>query len=401
MDGSTFENRDISVENTDHPPLPGWPISREEILLNLEEAMDILDISGADFSRSKQPGLDSPWFDRFSYVFSPPTRFSEKFGAEIRQSQQIDAFYNANLIDLRFSDDLARVKHLLVRNYNGKTIEMSANQYVLALGAIENARMLLNANKQFPSGVGNKTGMVGRCFMESMNVPIGRFLITDPEFWRRGDIALVPTEELVRQKDINNGVISYTANAPTRSYGRLRVLKEFLRETACLSPVVTEIARRVGDFDCPGDGIISSLIEQEANPNSRVTLSDDVDAFGLRRVEINWQFTDRDYKTIRVLSVETAKEMARLNRARAQLAPFILNPNLEIKGISVNGHHMGMTRMSYDPRHGVVDGNCRVHGIQNLYIGGSSVFPRCGGRNPTLTIVLLSLRLANFLSQAR
>jgi choline dehydrogenase-like flavoprotein len=60
---------------------------------------------------------------------------------------------------------------------------------------------------------------------------------------------------------------------------------------------------------------------------------------------------------------------------------------------------MGTTRMSADPRYGVVDENCRVHGIQNLYLAGSSVFSKCGGRNPTLTIVLLSLRLGEFLSK--
>ena len=159
------------------------------------------------------------------------------------------------------------------------------------------------------------------------------------------------------------------------------------------------LARKIIDFNCPGDGVIGSVIEQEPNPNSRVSLTDDVDSFGLRRIQMNWQLSDGDLKTIRVLSIESAKEMARLNRARVQLAPFILDANLEIP-VSGYGHHMGTTRMSADPRYGVVDENCRVHGIQNLYLAGSSVFSRCGGRNPTLTIVLLSLRLGEFLSKA-
>lgn len=399
MDPVTFE------KNSDERRLPGWPISREEILGGLDEAKEILDIPGANFSRSKQPDFDSPWFDRYPFAMSPPTRFFEKYGSEIKQSKQIDAFDNANLVDLRLSDDLAGVKHLLVRNYNGKIAEVSASQYVMALGAIENARMLLNANKQVSSGLGNNTGMVGRCFMESLNAPIGRFLITDPEFWQRAtnsggqrEIALVMTEELIRQKDINSGVINFTPNSQVDSYGRLRVLKQFLRDTACKSPTVTELARRFNDFDCPGDGIIHSLIEQEANPNSRVTLTDDVDAFGVPRVQLNWQFHERDYKTIRTISIESAKEMARLNRARVQLAPFILDPDLEIKDMGVNMHHMGTTRMSADPRYGVVNENCQIHGIKNLYIAGPSIFPRCGGRNPMVATVLLALRLGDFLS---
>ena len=114
---------------------------------------------------------------------------------------------------------------------------------------------------------------------------------------------------------------------------------------------------------------------------------------------MDWQLCDDDLKTIRVLSIDSAKEMARLNIARVQLAPFILDNSLEIPA-SGFGHHMGTTRMSTDPRHGVVDTNCRIHGLQNLYIGGSSVFSKCGGHNPTLTIVLLSLRLGEFLSKA-
>ena len=178
FDSTTFEA-------TNYPRLPGWPISREQVLRHLDEAKEILDIPAADFSVSKQPGFESPLFDRFAYALSPPTHFSEKYGTEIRHSQQIDAFYNANLVDLRLSDDLARVKHFTIRNYKGEKAGVSATQYILALGAIENARALLNANNQAPSGVGNHSGMVGRCFMESLNPPIGRFVITDPEFWQR------------------------------------------------------------------------------------------------------------------------------------------------------------------------------------------------------------------------
>jgi len=408
LDPITFEAKD------DHS-LPGWPISREQVLAGLQESMEILDIVGKDLGSSKQPGFMSPLFDRYAVTFSPPTRFFEKYGAEIRQSQQIDAFYNANLVDVVLTDNLAAVKSLRVRNYRNQISDVVASHYVLALGGIENARILLIANHQISAGIGNHSGMLGRCFMESINVPIGRFLITDPEFWQAssdyetaraserlpGEISLVPSEALMRQHGIENGVIHFDANAPAewalRAYGRLRVLKEFIHETGCSWPVLTELARHIVDFNCPGDGILQSIIEQVPNPNSRVTLVDDLDSFGLRRVQINWELTDADFKTIRVLSIEAAKEMARLNRARVQLAPFILDTSLDIP-VSGFGHHMGTTRMSANPRFGVVDENCRVHGIANLYLGGSSVFPTCGGKNPTMTIVLLALRLGEHLA---
>jgi hypothetical protein len=383
--------------------LPGWPISREQVLRGLDEAKEILDIPGADFAVSKQPGFGSPGFDHMSLAMSPPTRFGKKYADEIGQSQRIHAFYNANLVDLRLNDDLAGVKNILIRNYNGKTTEVSATQYILAMGSIENARTLLNANKQVPAGIGNHSGMVGRCFMESLGVLFGRFLVTDPNFWQVGDVPLVPTKELMQQHDIGEGYLMYKPNIAASvlgNFGRLRVLKDFLRETGCFSPAVRKLANEIVDFNCPGDGLIDLLVGQEPNLDSRVTLADDVDAFGVRLAQLNWQLCERDFKTIRVLAIESAKEMARLNLARVQLPQYILNPNIEIPDIGVAGHQMGTTRMSSAPRYGVVDENCQVHGIRNLYIIGSSVFPTCGGRNPTLTIVLLSLRLGEFLSKA-
>jgi choline dehydrogenase-like flavoprotein len=396
QDPITFEPHDVNG-------LPGWPITREEMLRGLEEAKEIVDITGQNLDPLKQAGFDSPWFSRYSFALSPPTRFFKKYGDEIRQSRQIDAFYNANLVDIKLSDNLAHVKNIRVENYNGESSDVSATQYVVALGGIENVRLLLNSNRQVPAGLGNHSGMVGRCFMESLNVPIGRFLVTDPKFWQiNRNVALVPTEALMRQKGIGDGAIGYEANMPAakalRSFGRLRVLKEFIHETGCFWPTLANLARQFIDFDCPGDGVIGSIIEQEPNPDSRVTLTDDIDSLGLRRIQMNWQLCDADLKTIRVISIESAKEMARLNRARVKLAPFILDTKLEIPA-SGFGHHMGTTRMSADPRYGVVDENCRVHGIENLYIGGSSVFSKCGGRNPTLTIVLLSLRLGEYLSK--
>jgi choline dehydrogenase-like flavoprotein len=391
--------------------LPGWPISREEMLGgNLHEAQEILDIAGknesvdvadSDPSLLKQPGFDSPLFNKASSAQSPPTRFFEKYGEELKQSSQIDVFYNANVFDLTLSDNLVRAKSVRVQNYNGQISEIYADQYVLALGGIENVRILLNADHQIPAGIGNHSGMVGRCFMDSLDVPIGRFLVTDPNFWQLVRVNLVPTETLMRESDVGSGIVTYTPNmmssAALKSFGRLKVLREFIHQTGCLWPSMTELARKIVDFNCPGDGVITSTFEQEPNPASRVTLIDEVDSLGLRRVQLNWQLGAGDLKTIRILSIESAKEMARLNRARVQLSRFILDAELEIP-VEGFGHHMGTTRMSADPRYGVVDENCRVHGIRNLYIAGSSVFPICGGRNPTLTIVLLSLRLANFLS---
>lgn len=387
----------IDFEDRKYFGLPGWPISRQQVMAHLAEAQDILDIAGANLSPSQNPEFKSAVFEQSGVALSPPTRFAEKYEAELSKSDRIDVFYNANLIAVRLNDTRTFVESLSVESFNRHKVPISAKHYILALGSIETARVLLNSNSQVAEGVGNHSGMVGRCFMEHLNVPIGRFLVTSPQFWQK-DVALVPTAEFMRQNDLGNGILSFGPNAAPQSYGRLRVLKQFLRETSCVLPNIANVARRIVDFDCPGDGLVTSLIEQTPNPSSCVSLTREVDKFGLRRIQLDWKLSEQDKRTIRILSVKAAQEMARLDLARVQLAPFITNEALDIE-VGGHAHQMGTTRMSSDPRFGVVNERCQVHGVENLYLIGSSVFPTGGGTNPTLTIVMLSLYLADILGK--
>jgi len=386
----------IDFEDRPYFGMPGWPISRERVLKGLDEAKDILDISGSNLAPFEDSEFRSTVFLQSGFALSPPTRFAEKYEAELRQSERIDFFYNANLVDIRLNSAQTLVEGLLVRSFTGQEVKVSARRYVLALGAIETARLLLSANKQAPDGVGNRSGMVGRCFMEHLNVPIGRFLVTAPDFFRK-EVALAPNSDFLRQNNIGNGIVHFEPNSLPKSSGRLHVFKQFLRETSCLHPSLTKIARQLVDFDCAGDGVVSSLIEQAPNPSSRIKLSREVDKLGLPIVELDWEFNDQDRKTIKTLAMKAAQEMARLDRARVQLARFILNADQEIE-IGGHAHQMGTTRMSSKSQYGVVNEDCRVHEIENLYLIGSSVFPTGGGTNPTLTIVLLALRLAEHLN---
>ncbi len=141
--------------------------------------------------------------------------------------------------------------------------------------------------------------------------------------------------------------------------------------------------------------------EQAQNPDSRVMLGDERDAFGLRRVAMNWNLTDLDVHTMRTAVMTFAEHMAQQGIGRARIRPWLLTDPVEFPGIlddEVGGkHHMCATRMSADPQHGVVDADCRVHGMTNLFIGGSSVFATTGQCNPTYTLTQLALRLGDHL----
>jgi choline dehydrogenase-like flavoprotein len=86
-----------------------------------------------------------------------------------------------------------------------------------------------------------------------------------------------------------------------------------------------------------------------------------------------------------------------------RLGTIVLVTGVDAEGwpTSMTGgkHHIGTTRMHADPRFGVVDPDCRVHGCANLHVAGSSVFPTSGYANPTLTIVALAVRLSEHLKR--
>ncbi len=145
--------------------------------------------------------------------------------------------------------------------------------------------------------------------------------------------------------------------------------------------------------------LLSARSEQVPNPDSRVTLSEKRDELGLNTVRLDWRMTELDRRTIRIMAKTIGEELGRLNMGRVRLAKWLLDDvgNWMSWNVSNGNHHMGTTRMSENPKKGVVDKNCRLHGLRNLYIAGSSVFPTGGYANPTLTIVALALRLAEHL----
>jgi choline dehydrogenase-like flavoprotein len=133
-----------------------------------------------------------------------------------------------------------------------------------------------------------------------------------------------------------------------------------------------------------------SRTEQEPNPDSRVTLGDELDALGQPRAHLHWSLSETDLRSTRRSQEIVGEELARAGLGRMRL----LGEDDWARFLYGGWHHMGTTRMSDDPKRGVVDRDGKVHGIANLYVAGSSVFSTSGWSNPTLSIVALALRLA-------
>jgi choline dehydrogenase-like flavoprotein len=136
--------------------------------------------------------------------------------------------------------------------------------------------------------------------------------------------------------------------------------------------------------------------EQLPNPASRITLSTETDCFGVPQPRIDWRYLPADIRSVQVTLAIFAQALAVGAHGELTFNPDHVEAEILRDG-AYGGHHLGTTRMSPSPRTGVVDSDCRVHGVTNLFVASGAVFTTSGQANPTLTIIALALRLADHL----
>ncbi|WP_454840086.1 GMC oxidoreductase [Pseudomonas hormoni] len=379
------------------PPvsLPGWPIRFSEFERYLPAAMAIVDLPSDSGFKTINASMDGNDFVADRFLLSPPTRFAQKYAKELQETEGLDVFINCNCVDLEFDDKTGRIAAIVVSDYDRHRERVKARQFILATGAIENARQLMNSESLTAAGVVSKDGLVGKCFMEHLNLDLGTFILgegqsTEPRQY-------FTTDAFVAQYQSGKGNVSASLLAHVQAYGRTAAIKDFLENLACdvgLAHKLDFISR----FNCPGDGVITTLIEQFPNRNSGITLLDERDALGVRKVSINWEVAPEDRRTIKCIGMEVAKCFADTGLGFVKLEECVYDVSVPLK-VAPHAHHMGTTRMASAPEFGVVDENCKVFGIDNLYVAGSSVFATAGASNPTMPLLQLALRLADHLNR--
>jgi choline dehydrogenase-like flavoprotein len=300
---------------------------------------------------------------------------------------------------MKLDDEGEAVSEAVVRGYtNPQPINVRARYFVIAFGGLENARFLLNANRQRAAGLGNENDLVGRYFLEHLHVPIGPMVLRKPT---PNMMVYTPTREMMAAAGILNFGLRLTPIFPPApdSEDAKKI------DPACNDPLTDLVAAEMAGKPiwCPNRGGEAFLVaEQALNPESRVMLGNDVDAVGMRRMALKWTLSDIDFHTIRTATMQLATLMAERDVGRMKLKDWLLSndaqPDLSLEDLQGGNHHMGTTRMSDDPGTGVVDRDCRVHSVSNLYMAGSSVFATAGHANPTYTIVQLALRLGDHLA---
>jgi len=391
-DGETRPLDSHDFEPLSYDPLRQWPIRKANLDPYAAEADTILDLPPPTTPLDIFDGKDDALLPTI-LRHSPPTRFGEKYKDELANSGEVTLCVNANLIDIELDAAAQRVTGLVFRSYGRDTpFIVRARHVALCLGGFENPRMLLNADRQQPQGIGNQNDLVGRFFAEHPAVKAGTAVLSSKP---AGTVIYIPSESLMARLRCLNFQVHIEPRTRTQTQ---RVVDAVVCSTS--------LAQRVGEAilgharDC-ADADIWVGSAQEGNRDSRITLSEKRDTFGLRRPELDWRLTALDYHTLRAATIEIGERMAQHNVGRTQIVPWLREPMTALpdKNPAVEGtfHHMCTTRMSDDPKTGVVDANCRVHGIENLYVGGSSVFSSSGIANPTYTIVQLALRLGDHL----
>jgi choline dehydrogenase-like flavoprotein len=421
----------IDFEERESFPHSGWPFGRSDLDSWYQRAQEVCQLGPYDYAPASwgiQATQITPPFNGPTFVCKilqhSPIQFSI-YRNQLKQAQNITVYLYANA--LRFTDDSteAKIKNVPVKTLDGNDISVLARVYILATGGIENARMLLVSEKAGNHSFGNAYSLVGRHFMVNLNYVGGVIALADPytnlDFFtgRAGEVFsgfgkkhefvsfIGLSGEATRQSQLSNmktwwlyklGAVSETLDA----------LKRFGHESSAWK-LLSDYGRIVGDISglgeftfrkiffhegVPVDGLILNCCsEQLPIEESRITLDVDRDALGLEKVVVDWRLTAEDKrrasKTMRLLGAEVGR--VGLGRLQSFLKDDDTTWPDDFYG---DEHHMGTTRMNPDPQFGVVDQNCRVHGLSNLYVAGSSVFPSSSASNPTLTIVALALRLA-------
>jgi choline dehydrogenase-like flavoprotein len=415
----------IDFKKRDWVPYSGWPITLEDLKPYYVKAHELVEIGpfnyDIDFWKSTDKELTELPLDRtviFNkiYQFSPPTRFGEKYRDKVTGARNIHLYTHANVVDIRTNESVTSVEYVLAKNHIGRSFRFKAKYYVFACCAVQNARILLASNKQAPRGLGNDNDLVGRYWMEHPEVKSGELWINHPDRLKlyayndgynakvRSEIGI--TEAMQVEHKLLNGTISlspldiaknmkpiietWSKDDPRESYQNT--------EDANIRAVRKKWLYMFNEHKNQGFELFTR-IEQSPNPDSRVTLDTETDALGMPRAKLHWALTQADKQAIRRLYLLFGQQVGISGIGRVKLMDFLQDENDPAWPSSTGGgwHHMGTTRMSDDPQTGVVDKNCQVHGIQNLYMAGSSCFATGGAVNPTLSLIALTLRLSEHL----
>jgi choline dehydrogenase-like flavoprotein len=440
---------EIDFEQRDAVPYSGWPLCKSELDPYYARVQSLCDIGPYDYSAAywthgdMQPlPLNPNKVHNSVFMFGPTAKFRQEFPEQIKQSSNVQIFTYATVVELLCSDDGLSVASALVRTFEGKEIYFKAKKFIITANALQTPRLLLSSTRHYAKGIGNQHDNVGRYYMDHCLVPSGSFIPYDSKLINTlgfydmqalhgvsalGKLMLSPNimrdEGLVNfaamffpvelsqvDTDAMNSVALLHNHLTYKTWpkdlwkhlfnafkGRNRVFRAFYEKARYNVPILTSLARggwsKAASNHKKYDRLeLTALTEQSPNPENRLILTDEKDALACYKVKVRYVWSDKDVANITRAQQIMAEALEETGLGRYEPPKL---PAESVKSLGGTHHMMGTTRMSDDPKHGVVDRNCKVHGILNLFIAGSAVFPTGGYANPTLTNLAISIRVAD------
>jgi choline dehydrogenase-like flavoprotein len=434
---------EIDFQRRDWIPCSGWPFDLEHLTPYLERTAPYLGLgTGTGFSDGRfwklagrtppdgdpDPQYLLPFFWQASRDETSRRDFM-RFGRHLQRhlGDNVTLFTNATVLRVHTNEAVTAAASVDVAAVSGTTRRITAKAVVLCAGGIENARLLLSSNDRMAAGLGNQNDLVGRFLMDHPRGTVGYFprmsrrvqkrfgsykvsSASGDNMYRRG-LRLSPEiqqkESLVNCSAFLRDVIAQDDpwEAFTRVLNRSGNVRGNIARIAAGPHFFT---RALHNYFITRNSMphklerleLVCMCEQVPDPQSRVTLSDKQDRFGMQLSRIDWRTHEMEARTVRRMAQLVAAYFASLGLEVPVLGRWVEEgegfPEDSFLDVA---HPTGTTRMADDARAGVVDRNCEVHGIFGLYIAGSSVFPTAGHCNPTQMIVALALRLADTLKE--
>ncbi len=392
------------------------------------------------------------------FQFGPSRTFLKDAKAKLADAPNITLITEATATELLASCDCASVTDICVKTLAGNAFRIQPKYVIIASGTIEATRLLLCSQKRNHAGLGNQNDLVGRFLMDHQAVRSGLLHLANKDtlaqltFYdtRRVDGTLITakpvlSEQMLREKKLLNTCAAIFPRRAGESVNRLR--RRFPNGPRHNSPAVEAgvgllralKARKIGPAQigqaaAMAMGIpdilyyrwrkdygmytrsalyhldrggwsrnesdltqfpaleVLHLTEQVPDRENRITLGSGVDALGMPRICQHWRLTETDLQ-----GVAGALHAYKAGFANAGIGELDLELNQgapQVMFASLH-HPMGTTRMHDNPKHGVVDARCRIHGTENCYIASASVFPTGGYANSTLTVLALAIRIAD------
>jgi choline dehydrogenase-like flavoprotein len=374
-----------------------WPLPYSEYADQLEGARRFLNV--ADFEEDVPTPLDRGVLAGYASLrvrrfreSSPMVRLGDDaYVAAFRGRTDIGILMDTRVTDIVLAPTGDRVASLSLRHKpSGEAATIHPSTVVLAAGGIENARLMLWSGRNSPGGnpfAGGPNRLTGRNFTEKPYFsPVDFYLDS------RADFAGVTPSET------DSSYFAWEVADDVRRKNGLARFCMFPRAPAPADPSV-ETANAIYAETAPGYIRLDPAFqfEQSSYDQSYVSLASDLDVDGTARAELHWEISPADVAAYRKSVLMLCGLLAQKGAARAWLKPEYQGGDWSQSFLGFCNHHNGTTQMAATADRGVVDPDCRVFGLANLFVAGSSIFPPSGYVNPTLSIVALAGRLADHL----